>query len=498
MSLWKIAWRSIRQRALSSALTAISIALGVALVAAVMVIHAVIKQSFSRGAQGYDLIVGAKGDPFLLVLNTVFYMNLQQRIDTVSYAEYEKLTQGRLSAAVRTAIPICTGHDYQGCAAVATVPEMFTDLRYFGDREYHFAQGRNFRADQPFEAVIGSTAARKTGLRVGDKFRPVASGPAGADHADHADEEFTVVGILAPTGTPNDRAIFMNLEGFFLCPAHLPRPSPVTDFFRGDEKTAPLAPQAVTPTEKPAADNPATDKSPTASPPLADKAPPRDHACEHEHDDPDCACEDHHDHAGHDHATRHHAQNHDHQHRQFTAILVCTDMSRPQLAMGLFSALNQSKHIQAVRPVEVIALLLDKLVGRAEILLLVVAVLVVIVASISILVGIYNSMADRRHEIAVMRALGASRLLIMTVILLESIMLALGGGVLGVILGHGLIGALSSTIADWTGITVGMFDFQLVEMVLLPGLIVLATLVGLLPAVVAYRTDVVKSLAPRA
>ena len=62
MSLWKIAWRSIQQRALASGLTAFSIGLGVALVVAVLVIHAVIDQSFRRGAQGYDLIVGPKGD----------------------------------------------------------------------------------------------------------------------------------------------------------------------------------------------------------------------------------------------------------------------------------------------------------------------------------------------------------------------------------------------------------------------------------------------------
>ncbi len=60
MSLWKIAWRSIQQRALASALTALSMALGVALVVAVLVIHGVVDQSFRRGAQGYDLIVGAQ------------------------------------------------------------------------------------------------------------------------------------------------------------------------------------------------------------------------------------------------------------------------------------------------------------------------------------------------------------------------------------------------------------------------------------------------------
>ena len=46
MSLWKIAWRSIQQRALASTLTGISMALGVTLVVAVLVIHGVIGDSF--------------------------------------------------------------------------------------------------------------------------------------------------------------------------------------------------------------------------------------------------------------------------------------------------------------------------------------------------------------------------------------------------------------------------------------------------------------------
>jgi putative ABC transport system permease protein len=93
-----------------------------------------------------------------------------------------------------------------------------------------------------------------------------------------------------------------------------------------------------------------------------------------------------------------------------------------------------------------------------------------------------------------MRALGASRGTVMSVILVESIILALGGGAMGVLLGHALIGLLSPTIADQTSVIVHVWEFKLVELILIPGLIVLATLVGYVPAMVAYRTDVAKSL----
>jgi putative ABC transport system permease protein len=82
----------------------------------------------------------------------------------------------------------------------------------------------------------------------------------------------------------------------------------------------------------------------------------------------------------------------------------------------------------------------------------------------------------------------------MSIILLESILLALGGGLFGLLVGHGLIGAMSTTIAEQSGVFISGWDFRPVELILIPGLIVLATLVGYLPAMYAYKTDVAKSL----
>ena len=122
------------------------------------------------------------------------------------------------------------------------------------------------------------------------------------------------------------------------------------------------------------------------------------------------------------------------------------------------------------------------------------AVMVVIVAGIGMLVSMYNSMSDRRREIAVMRALGARRRTVMVIVLLESILLALGGGALVVLLGHGLVGLLGPAIQDQVGVTIDALHAQWNELLLVPGLIMLAVAIGYMPAVVAYRTDVAKSL----
>ena len=52
--------------------------------------------------------------------------------------------------------------------------------------------------------------------------------------------------------------------------------------------------------------------------------------------------------------------------------------------------------------------------------LLLLTAMICVVSGISILVSIYNSMSERRGEIAVMRALGAGRETVMTIILARS------------------------------------------------------------------------------
>ena len=156
--------------------------------------------------------------------------------------------------------------------------------------------------------------------------------------------------------------------------------------------------------------------------------------------------------------------------------------------------INQGAEAQAAVPGDEISQLFEGTIGDVQWVLLLFAVMIVIVAGIGIMVSIYNSMSDRRQEIAVMRALGADRVTIMLVVLLESILLSLGGGVLGLLLGHGVVELLGPLIAERIGMSVNLLQFRAMELVLIPGLVVLASVVGYLPAVAAYRTDVARWL----
>src|SRR5262245_11269290 len=129
MSLWKIAWRSIEQRSLASTLTGISMALGVMMIVAVLVIHGVVNQAFlSEDGLGYNIVVRAKGGRLDLVLNSVYY--LCRPPENLPYSYYQEFTEGRFKPYVAKAIPVCLGDTYADYRVIGTTPGMFDDLEY--------------------------------------------------------------------------------------------------------------------------------------------------------------------------------------------------------------------------------------------------------------------------------------------------------------------------------------------------------------------------------
>jgi putative ABC transport system permease protein len=483
MSLWKIAWRSIQQRALASTLTSVSMGLGVALVVAVLVVHAAVTESFRHGAGlGYDMIVGAKGGKLQLVLNTVYY--LSSPVENIPYSYYKEFTAGKFKSYVEKAVPCCLGDYFGDYRVIGTTPEMFT-LKPPRGPGFSCAQGEFFRSDDFFAAVVGSTVASKMGLTVGSQFQPSHGASDGHKH-----DPFTVVGILRPTGTPNDRGVFINIEGFYLLDNHAKEPPEPSDQAGHDHEHS--------------ADADANHDHEHADAVHAADAD-RDHEAEGDHaTGQDRASEP----ADHDHADDHdHEHGHDEHHhhkplpenqREVTAILLLTASQQgvpPELAgIPLIKQINKGSVAQVVLPIREIYTLLNLFVAPMELLLLGLTVLIVVVAGVGILVSIYNSMSERRREIAVIRALGASRGAVMLIVLMESILLALAGGLLGWLLGHALLAALSPWIALETGVSIAFWQAALLELVIIPALVVLAAVVGFLPALVAYRTDVAKAL----
>ncbi len=150
------------------------------------------EERFLNGAEGIDLVVGAKGSPLQLVLSSVYH--LDRPTGNIPLAELESL---RRNPMVGSAIPLALGDQFDGFRIVGTETAL---LELYDAR---IVQGR--LAESPLEVVIGAEVARDTGAGVGQRFigsHGLADDDAGPGHEA---TPFEVVGILAPTGKPIDR-----------------------------------------------------------------------------------------------------------------------------------------------------------------------------------------------------------------------------------------------------------------------------------------------------
>lgn len=214
MTLWLIIYRSLRQHALSTVVTAASIALACGLLLTVWMVKVQSQAAFTAANAGFDAVLGARGSKLQLVLNALFH--LEASPGNLAWADYEQI---RRHPAVKTAIPIAVGDNLRGYRLVGTLPELF-GVELAPGRRFQLANGRWFDPGST-EAVAGSFAAAQLGLRPGDTFHPF-HGLTFDERNRHA-ETYTVAGVLAPTNTPADRVIWLPLAGVQTMGGHDPK-----------------------------------------------------------------------------------------------------------------------------------------------------------------------------------------------------------------------------------------------------------------------------------
>ena len=137
---------------------------------------------------------------------------------------------------------------------------------------------------------------------------------------------------------------------------------------------------------------------------------------------------------------------------------------------------------------------LFRLVGGIDKLLLLISWLVVVIGIMSITVAIYNSMAERKVEIATLRAIGAGRRFVFAMVLGEATMLAATGGLVGILLGHGLVAVIGPYLDGVAGLSLQPWRLVPSEALVLLAVLFVGAMAGTLPAWKAYRTDVASSL----
>ncbi|MEZ8878794.1 ABC transporter permease [Vibrio lentus] len=199
-----LALKSVLNRKATAILTILTVAVSVILLLGVERVRTEAKSSFANTISGTDLIVGGRSGQVNLLLYSVFRIgNATNNIDWKSYEEFSQHN------AVKWAIPISLGDSHKGFRVMGTNHSYFENYRYGSKQPLTFQQGKEFK--QLFDVVIGADVAKKLDYKIGEHII-LAHGISDVAFSRHDNLPFTIVGILAPTGTPVDKTVHVSLE----------------------------------------------------------------------------------------------------------------------------------------------------------------------------------------------------------------------------------------------------------------------------------------------
>ncbi|MBW1767276.1 MAG: ABC transporter permease [Deltaproteobacteria bacterium] len=414
MSFWKIVLKSLKHHRFSNGLAAISIAMGIALLVAVYSFKEQSQKTFTQSGLGIDAILAPKGSPLQIVLNAVYH--LEDMPGKIKWSYFKEVEKERI---VSQAIPFVVGHSYGGVRVNAIDPKFLSEFEYLPGRKFSFSEkeggeGRPF--SESHEAVAGWAAAKHLNIRLGQTFNPVC----GVQERGlvHEKDLITFVGILAPTGTPHDRAIYIPLETFYGLEGH-------------PQETMIMAEQE--------------------------------------------------------------------EYREISGAYIKIKRIRggaihPGI-QDLKFAINQSDRNQLVVPAEVMPRLHD-IIGWMDRVLIAIAIILTVLSSLFLFFSLLQSLREMRRELALFRALGATRKSVMGFVIFEALIISLLGGIIGLALGHWLIGMGAHFIKVETGVAFTAGYISIIDWVVIPGAALLGLLAGLVPGIQAYRLGVLQNLSP--
>ncbi len=220
MTLPLLIRRSLRQHALSTTVTALTVSLAVGLLMSVWMVKKQSHDTFTGQAGGWDAVLGARGSKLQLVLNAIFH--LEASPGNVAWDDYLTIQSNR---AVAVALPLAIGDNYRGFRLVGTLTNLPLVAEFGRGQHLQLEAGGRWFEDGYREAVVGSFAARKLGLKPGDEFHPYHG--LNFDPKNEHQDTYVVVGIARPSNTPMDRVIWIPLAGLQNMSGH--DPSTVSD-----------------------------------------------------------------------------------------------------------------------------------------------------------------------------------------------------------------------------------------------------------------------------
>ncbi|MDR2489481.1 MAG: FtsX-like permease family protein [Desulfovibrio sp.] len=186
------------------ALIVFCIALSTTLLIGIEKLRTQIRENFVQSVSGTDLVVGARGGNIQLMLYAIFHLG-----GATNNIGWDSARQIAKKPGIAWSIPISLGDSHRGYPVVATTDDFFEHYRFRSGTHLELAQGKRF--ETLFDVVLGAETARKLDYSIGQKIT-LSHGSSGNHLTEHGDMPFSVTGILAPTGTPVDRSLYIGLH----------------------------------------------------------------------------------------------------------------------------------------------------------------------------------------------------------------------------------------------------------------------------------------------
>jgi len=335
---------------------------------------------------------------------------------------------------IEKAIPLAFGDNYRGFKIVGTNSD------YLDKYKAKISKGKLFNKN--FEVVVGSEVAQKLNLKVGDTF--FGSHGDAAEGEVHEHYAYKISGIASSTGSVIDNLILCNIPSVWQM--HGTHEEEIENPAHGEEG--------------------------------------------HVHE------EDEHVHTE--------ACNHNHEHQETDMTLnepnmeITAVLLKFRNKMGIVMwprIIAQNTKMQAASPaIEVNRLF--SLFGIGLKALEYLAYAIMIISGISIFIALYNRLKERKYEFALMRINGASRLQLLSLIMIESLILCLVGFIFGTIFGRFALGFISNSAED--DFKMAFNPLEIVwekETMLLIATLAVGIIAALIPAVKAYQLNISKTLA---
>lgn len=209
MNIFLLAWRRLCYKPWQNILAIGIMGLSIAFALLTLLLSNGLHRGIVTAGEPFPLVIGAKGSPNQLLLNTVFLKDMP--MNNMDYSVVESLRKNKF---VKEAIPLAYGDNYKGYRIVGTEKELFTHKVKANAENYwlNISQGKVF--SETGEAVIGSQVAQDTNLKIGDMFT-TAHGVVQYKGMKSHGKNMKVVGILAPVKGPYDNSILVNIKGIW-------------------------------------------------------------------------------------------------------------------------------------------------------------------------------------------------------------------------------------------------------------------------------------------